>query len=60
MGSPVSGPMLQAKALEYHKNFKDGEETFTASEGWLDQWKRYGIRQLNISGEKLSADSSEI
>lgn len=61
MGSPVSGPMLQAKALEFHKKFKDGEEKFTASEGWLDRWKkRYGVRQLNISGEKLSADSSEI
>lgn len=30
----------------------------TASSGWLDRWKKqYGIRQLEICGEKLSADS---
>ncbi|CAG9838265.1 unnamed protein product [Diabrotica balteata] len=46
--------MLQAKAVEFHKRFKDGEENFTASVGWLDRW------QLNISGKKVSADSSEI
>lgn len=61
LGSPISGPMLQAKAIEFHKRFKDGEANFSASDGWLDRWKkRYGIRQLHISGEKLSADSSEI
>lgn len=61
MGSPVTGPMLQSKALEFHDIFKDGEDTFTASDGWLDRWKKkYGIRQLSISGEKLSADSSEV
>ncbi|XP_046686190.1 jerky protein homolog-like [Homalodisca vitripennis] len=61
VGSPISGPMLQAKAVEFNKRFKDGEANFSASDGWLDRWKkRYGIRQLNISGEKLSADSSEI
>lgn len=59
-GSPISGPMLQAKALDFHKMFDDGED-FTASSGWLDRWKkRYGIRQLNISGEKLSADCDEV
>lgn len=60
-GSPVSGPMLQAKALEFHNRFKDGEGEFTASSGWLDRWKRrYGVRQLSISGEKLSADQNEM
>lgn len=56
-GSPVSGPLLQEKAIEFHNKFKDGEEEFTASRGWLHRWKtRYGIRELNISGEKLSSD----
>lgn len=60
-GSPVSGPMLQAKALDFHKVFADGDEPFTASSGWLMRWKnRYGVRQLNISGEKLSANESEV
>lgn len=56
-GSPVNGPLLQEKALQFHKTFKDGDEVFTASNGWLHRWKtRYGIRQLNITGEKLSCD----
>ncbi|XP_030765192.1 jerky protein homolog-like [Sitophilus oryzae] len=35
---------------------------FTGSSGWLDRWKpgRYGVRQLNICGEKLFADVSSI
>lgn len=34
------------------------EEKFTASDGWLSRWKaRYGIRELKISGERLSAES---
>lgn len=61
MGSPVSGPMLQAKAIEFQKKFKDGEDNFSASDGWIYRWKKkYGIRQLNISGEKLSANASEV
>jgi hypothetical protein len=32
-------------------------EDFTASEVWLDRWKkRHGTRQMVISGERLSAD----
>jgi hypothetical protein len=60
-GSPISGPILQAKALEFHKHFKEGEEEFTASVGWLDRWKKsFGVRQLNTTGEKLSACTEEI
>lgn len=37
---------------------EDDEENFTARDGWINSWKnKYGVRQLNISGEKLSADS---
>jgi transposase-like protein len=51
-GSPISGPILQAKALEFHKHFNEGEEKFTASIGWLDRWKkRFGVRNLNITGD---------
>uniref|UniRef100_A0A1B6LHZ8 HTH CENPB-type domain-containing protein n=1 Tax=Graphocephala atropunctata TaxID=36148 RepID=A0A1B6LHZ8_9HEMI len=61
MASPITGPMLHTKALDFHKKFKDGEESFTASDGWINRWKaKYGVRQLDISGEKLSADHSEI
>jgi transposase-like protein len=57
-GVPITGPLLQEKALFFHKEFNEGDSDFTASIGWIDRWKkRYGVRQLNICGEKLSADS---
>jgi hypothetical protein len=64
-GLPVSGPMLQEKALQYYEDLEDTkdvpqEEKFTASEGWLFRWKkRYGIRKLKISGERLSAEGQK-
>ncbi|KAK9687219.1 Tc5 transposase DNA-binding domain [Popillia japonica] len=37
----------------------NGDSAFTASNGWLDRWKkRHGIRHLSISREKLSADTA--
>lgn len=60
-GSPISGPMLQEKAVFYQNTFKDGDEGFTASVGWLDRWKkRYGVRQLSVCGEKLSANAAAV
>lgn len=60
-GSPISGPILQEKALFFRNKLDEGEKDFTASTGWLDRWKkRYGIRQLEICGEKLSADSEVV
>ncbi|KAJ8887217.1 hypothetical protein PR048_013432 [Dryococelus australis] len=50
------GPILQAKALEFHKKFMHGKDSFTASDGWLDWWNKHSIRQRNIAGEKLSAN----
>lgn len=39
------------------KQFPDKDKGFKTSEGWLHGWKTfYSIRQLNINGEKLSAD----
>lgn len=56
-GWPISGPILQEKALYFQRQLQEGE-SFSASTGWLDKWKkRYGVRQLHISGEKLSADN---
>lgn len=46
-GCPISGPILQEKALFFRNQLKEGEDDFTASVGWLDRWKkRYGVRQL--------------
>jgi hypothetical protein len=60
-GSPISGPILQAKALQFHKHCNAGEEQFTASIGWLDLWKEsFEVRNLNIHGEKLSVSTEEI
>lgn len=57
-GVPISGPLIQEKALQLNK-LMNGDSAFTASNGWLDRWKkRHGIRQLTISGEKLSADTA--
>lgn len=37
----------------------NGDESFTASNGWLNRWKmRHGIRQLTITGEQLSSDNA--
>lgn len=59
-GVPLSGPILQQKALMISRQFPEADQ-FTASSGWLDRWKkRYGVRQLAVCGEKLSADVSSV
>ncbi|XP_062523895.1 jerky protein homolog-like [Corticium candelabrum] len=61
-GIPVSGPLLQAKALQLHEKLKESSQeedfgNFVASSGWLWRFcKRHCIRQLALQGEKLSAD----
>ncbi len=56
-GMSISGPIIIEKAKILSKKFPEEGEKFVGSEGWLGRWKtRYGIRQLNLSGEKLSAD----
>lgn len=57
-GVPISGPQIQKKALELNK-LMDGDSSFTASNGWLDRWKkRHGVRVRPTSGETLSADNT--
>lgn len=56
-GQPISGPMLLEKALWFHQQLNI-QEQFNASQGWLQRFKsRHGVRQLDIQGEKLSADA---
>lgn len=56
-GIPISGPLVKEKSLQLNK-LMNGDPSFSASCGFLDRWKkRHGIRQLTISGEKLSADN---
>ncbi len=59
-GIPLSGPIIMAKAAVMNKKL-NGDSDFKASVGWVDKFKfRHGIRQLDISGEKLSADTTAI
>lgn len=59
-GIPLTGPMIQEKGRMFNKALA-GDETFVASKGWLRSWKaRYGIRAVQISGEKWSADSQAV
>lgn len=58
LGEPISGPLLCEKSLELNKKL-GGSEDFKASAGWLHNFKlRHGIRELQIHGETLSANSS--
>ena len=44
------GPLLKEKALQIAKQLND--LSFTASNGWLESWKKkHNIRQVTVSGE---------
>ncbi|XP_049301956.1 jerky protein homolog-like isoform X2 [Bactrocera dorsalis] len=48
--------MLKEKAKELHSLLKENATGFNASDGWLQRFKkRYGVRLLKVSGEKLSS-----
>lgn len=56
---PLSGEILMEKAKYFHGRLGRGE--FSASKGWLEKFKkRHGIRQLKISGEKLSNNEDAV
>ncbi|XP_044311435.1 jerky protein homolog-like [Varanus komodoensis] len=60
-GLPVTGPILQKKALQLKRQIEGEDSEFTASDGWLDRWKkRFSIHQITISGEALSADKEAV
>ena len=54
-GQPVSGPLIFEKVMELNRKL-GGKEDFKSSTGWLQRFKS-GIRELDIQGEKLSADT---
>uniref|UniRef100_A0A2A4K1H2 HTH CENPB-type domain-containing protein n=1 Tax=Heliothis virescens TaxID=7102 RepID=A0A2A4K1H2_HELVI len=58
--TPISGEILKAKAIEFYQKITHKDD-FRASDGWLDKFKkRFGIRLLTISGEKVSSDESAV
>lgn len=60
-GLPVTGPLLHEKALKFKLEIEGESGEFTASDGWIDRWKkRYGVRQVTISGESLSANKEAV
>lgn len=58
--APISGDILKQKAqFFYHEITKKTD--FRASHGWFQNFKkRHGIRYMQMSGEKVSANESEI
>jgi transposase len=59
-GTRLSGPIIQGKAKMVAKMMEQCK-SFTASSDWLDRRKtQYGVRHLNICGEKLSADEGAV
>ncbi|XP_050293901.1 jerky protein homolog-like [Anthonomus grandis grandis] len=53
---PVTGLMIQEKAKLLHSQYKESPSV-NASSGWMQKYKkRFGIRFLTISGEKLSSE----
>ncbi|KAF0712292.1 jerky protein-like, partial [Aphis craccivora] len=58
---PISGEIICEKARLFHREITKQKDGFTASRGWLDNFKhRHGIRRLKITGEKLSCDEAAI
>lgn len=58
-GIPISGPIIQEKALQYSRDLNMGG--FKASNGWLDRWKScYSITSFKISGESASVDMTTV
>ncbi len=55
-GIPVSGPMLQAKALELASKAGISRDTFRASTGWLRRFKNY----YNITGRSVSGERGDV
>lgn len=52
---PISGPMLQEKALQYASELGISQEEFKASNGWLNCFrKRHNINFASVCGESGS------
>jgi|AKYZ01.1.fsa_nt_gi Tc5 transposase DNA-binding domain./DDE superfamily endonuclease./CENP-B N-terminal DNA-binding domain. len=54
--TPISGELIKEKARFFYKEIMKKDD-FRASSGWLDKFKkRFAIRLLTTTGEKLSCD----
>ena len=61
--APVSGPLLQEKALQMFKILYPDKDAdlFKGSSGWLHKFPcRHGVRGISLQGESLSADVSAV
>ena len=53
----VTGEMIQTKAKELAEEYEVPAESFTASNGWLEKWKkRYNVKKKKICGESNELD----
>ncbi|KAK9754913.1 Tc5 transposase DNA-binding domain [Popillia japonica] len=53
---PINGPIICKKALQINQ-MMNSDPRFKATTGWLERFKcRHRIRELDIQGERLSAD----
>lgn len=58
--APISGDILKQKAQFFYQEITKKTD-FRASHGWFENFKkRHGIRLMQMSGEKVSANESEI
>ncbi|KAK7499105.1 hypothetical protein BaRGS_00009652 [Batillaria attramentaria] len=58
-GMPVSGPLLQQKAMMFSVTL--GHDEFTASNGWLQCFKnRHNIRAAALSGESGEVNEADV
>jgi hypothetical protein len=54
--APITGPLLDGKTVNFHKELNEGKSDFTARTGRTDRRKkRYAVRKLNRYEDKLSA-----
>ncbi|GFS92101.1 HTH CENPB-type domain-containing protein [Trichonephila clavipes] len=66
---PVSGYLIQEKALQFYKSMKQSEPStstsqagkeFSASKGWLTRFlRRNALRNINITGESVQQQMKE-